>query len=61
MDRTDRPPAQPIPVTEDMHATAPQLLARAHADYRNAQAATDERQAQGGIGERHGILPGGGH
>jgi hypothetical protein len=58
VDRSSQAPPQPTPVTEDAQATVPQLLARAHADYSNAQAATDERQAQGGIGERHGILPG---
>lgn len=50
---------QPTPVAEDLHATAPELLARAHADYSQGQAASSEHQAQGGTGERQGVLPGG--
>lgn len=58
---THAPPQQPTPVVEDAHATASQLLARAHADYASAQVATSEHQAQGGTGQREGVLPGGGN
>lgn len=46
------------PVDEDVHATVPELLARAHADYSQGQAASSEHQAQGGTGQREGVLPG---
>ncbi|MCI3271414.1 hypothetical protein [Streptomyces cylindrosporus] len=58
-ERIHRPPDQPSPVVEDAHATAPQLLARAHVDYQHSQYATQEHQAQGGAGVREGVLPGG--
>ena len=48
----------PTPVVEDLHAAAPQLQARAAADYANAQAATRTRQQQGGPGIRQGVLNG---
>jgi hypothetical protein len=59
--RTDQGPEQPTPVTEDAHATAPQLLARAAQDYTHANTAAQTHQAQGGNGVREGVLPGGGH
>lgn len=46
------------PVDEDLHATVPELLARAAADLRNTQDAANERQAQGDTGIRQGVLPG---
>lgn len=36
--RTDPPPEQPTPITDDLHATPAALLARAAVDYRQAQA-----------------------
>lgn len=36
MQPTQQPAEQPTPITEDAHATAPQLLARAHVDYQHA-------------------------
>ena len=52
---------QPItPVTDDAHASAAQLQARAAADLANAQAAARAKHDQGGPGERNGVLPGGG-
>lgn len=36
--RTDPPPEQPTPITDDLHATPAELLDRAAADYRQAQA-----------------------
>ena len=50
---------EPTPVTEDAHATAPELLARAAADYDDSQAAVQAHEDQGGTGERQGVLPGG--
>ncbi|MEV0691798.1 hypothetical protein [Streptomyces sp. NPDC050388] len=38
MERTDQPAPQPTPIAEDNNATAPELLARAAADYTHAQA-----------------------
>lgn len=35
--RTDQPPEQPTPVTEDIDAPAPVLLDRAAAEYADAQ------------------------
>lgn len=49
---------QTTPVAEDLHATTAELLARAHADYSHAQTVTSEHQAQGGTGQREGVLPG---
>lgn len=50
---------EPItPVAEDTQASAAELQARAAADYTNQHAATQAQQAQGGIGERQGVLPG---
>jgi hypothetical protein len=46
-------------VADDVHATAPQLLARAAVDYARQQAATRAKQDQGGTGVRQGILPAG--
>lgn len=37
MKRTDQPPEQPTPVADDMHATVPELLARAAVDYNRTQ------------------------
>jgi hypothetical protein len=48
-------------VADDLNATPTQLLARAHADYTGQQAATRTQQAQGGTGQRQGVLPGGTH
>lgn len=57
---TQQPPEQPTPVADDIHATAPQLLARAAADYAHTQAAARSKQEQGGTGVRQGILTAGG-
>lgn len=51
----------PNPAVTDQGATTAQLLARAAADYAQAQAAARQKQAQGESGERQGVLPGGGH
>lgn len=48
----------PNPAVTDQGATPAQLLARAAADYAQAQAATRQKQAQGGPGQRDGVLPG---
>ena len=56
----NQPATQPTPVADDLHATAPQLLARAAVDYAQAQAAARAKQEQGGTGERQGVLLGGG-
>jgi hypothetical protein len=47
------------PVADDLHATAPDLLTRAAADYTDATTVTHAIEAQGGTGEREGVLPGG--
>lgn len=49
---------QPTPVADDVHATAAQLLARASVDYTDATTVTDAIEAQGGTGDREGVLPG---
>lgn len=41
--RTDQAPDQHTPVTEDAHATVPQLLARAAQDYANGWGQPDVR------------------
>jgi hypothetical protein len=46
------------PVAADRQATVPELLARAAADYTHATTVTDAHEAQGGTGEREGVLPG---
>jgi hypothetical protein len=46
------------PVAEDVHATVPELHARAAADYAQAQADVEVRETQGGNGIRQGVLPG---
>jgi hypothetical protein len=51
---------EPTPVVDDMHATAPQILARAAADYADTQAANRAKEQQGGTGVRQGILTAGG-
>lgn len=51
---------QTTDVVEDAHATPAQLIARAAADYEHANTTAQIHQAQGGTGERQGILPGGG-
>jgi hypothetical protein len=56
---TDQPGEQPTPVTEDLDATPAELLARAADDYTDATTVTDAIEAQGGTGEREGVLPGG--
>ncbi|MGW1497556.1 hypothetical protein ACWCQW_03010 [Streptomyces mirabilis] len=48
------------PVDTDQNATLAELLRRAQQDYAHAQAAARAKQAQGGPGEREGIIPGGG-
>lgn len=50
---------QPTPVTEDLDATPAELLARAAVDYTDATTVTEAIEAQGGTGEREGVLPGG--
>ena len=52
---------QPTDVADDAHATPAQLLARAAADYEHHNSTAQIHEAQGGNGERQGILPGGGH
>lgn len=51
----------PSPHHDDANTTPAQLLASAAADYAAQQAATREKQAQGGPGVRQGVLPGGGN
>jgi hypothetical protein len=51
---------QLTPVAEDLHATVPEVLARAATDYAAAQAAAQAKDASGGPGTREGILHGGG-
>lgn len=51
---------QLTPIADDVHATAPEVLARAAADYAAQQAATRTKQQQGGTGAREGVLPSGG-
>lgn len=46
------------PVDTDPQATVPELLARAAQDYTDATTVTDQHEAQGGTGEREGVLPG---
>jgi hypothetical protein len=50
---------QPTPVDADQNATLAELLRRAAADYAAQQGATRTHQAQGGTGEREGIILGG--
>lgn len=50
---------QPTPVTEDVHATVPDLIARAHADFQHNQGVVQAHDNQGGTGQREGVLPGG--
>jgi hypothetical protein len=47
-ERTDQPQGQPTPVTEDAHATVPQLLDRAAQDYTTAQAAREQQSHRAG-------------
>jgi hypothetical protein len=49
----------PNPAVADQHATIPQLHARAAQDYAANQQAARTREAQGGPGQRDGVLPGG--
>lgn len=51
---------KPTPVAQDLGANAPELLARAAADYTSATTVTDALEAQGGTGVREGVLPGDG-
>jgi hypothetical protein len=46
------------PVDTDPQATVPELLRRCAADYTHATTVTDAIEAQGGTGEREGVLPG---
>ena len=48
----------PNPAVTDQNATTAELLARAANDYAQAQAANRAKQAQGGPGQRDGILTG---
>ncbi|MFG2780803.1 hypothetical protein ACGFY7_23485 [Streptomyces prunicolor] len=50
---------QITPVADDLHATPDDLLARAAVDLTHATQVTDAHDAQGGTGEREGVLPGG--
>lgn len=52
--------AEPIPVDLDAHATPAELIARAAQDYTHATTVAEAHDAQGGTGEREGVLPGGG-
>jgi hypothetical protein len=47
-------------VVDDAHATPAELIARAAADYEHHNTTAQTHAAQGGAGERQGILPGGG-
>jgi hypothetical protein len=58
--RTDLQQQPPTPVADDIHATTPQLLQRAAADYAQAQAAARAKEQRGGTGVRQGVLLGGG-
>lgn len=49
------------PVDTDPQATVPELLRRCAQDYADTNAVTDAIEAQGGTGEREGVLPGGDH
>ena len=49
---------QPTPVAEDLNATPAQLLARAAQDYTHANTVAEAHEAQGGTGQREGVLPG---
>lgn len=51
---------QPAPVDTDKDAVLAELLRRARQDYATAKAAARAKKAQGGPGEREGIIPGGG-
>lgn len=46
------------PVDTDPQATVPELLARAAADYTDTNTVTEAIEAQGGTGQREGVLPG---
>jgi len=50
-----------IPVTDDLHATAQQVLAAANADYNHTNAVAAVHEEQGGSGQREGVLPGDGN
>ena len=51
----------PNPAVADLNATITQLQQRAAADYAAAQAAARAKAAQGGTGQREGVIPGGGN
>lgn len=51
----------PNPAVADQNATITQLHARAAADYATQQAANQAKEAQGGPGQREGVLAGGGN
>jgi hypothetical protein len=53
---SDQP--HPNPAVTGLNATLPQLHARAAADYTAAQTAARQHAAQGGPGQRDGILHG---
>lgn len=46
------------PVDTDPQAAVPELLRRCAADYTDATTVTDAIEAQGGTGDREGVLPG---
>jgi hypothetical protein len=50
---------EPTPVADDAQATVPQLLDRAAQDYAHTNAVAQAHEAQGGTGQREGVLPGG--
>lgn len=53
-----QPTAQPTPVVDDAHATAPELLARAAQDYATAEARRKKLAHEDRV---HGNEPGGDH
>jgi hypothetical protein len=50
--------AEPTPVADDWNATVPELLARAAADFDHTNTVAQAHAAQGGTGQREGVLPG---
>lgn len=55
MEPTQQSNQQPTPVTEDAHATAGELLARAARDYSNAQTRRDRISHEDRVnGQQHG-------
>jgi hypothetical protein len=63
-ERSDQPPEQHTPGTQepvdtDPQATPAELLHRCARDYADANNVTDAIEARGGTGVREGVLPGG--